>query len=203
VPDLAIGAGKVTALLGPNGSGKSTLLNILAFLDAPTEGAVEFFGKPARHSHKELLALRRQVVLAHQNPVLFTTTVKKNVEFGLKVRGVPKAERERRAGEALDLVGMRGFINAKAHRLSGGETQRVVMAQALALDAPVLLCDEPAASVDAENRRVLLSLLERVCKEKGVTVVVTSHDMPWARSLAHTTVWLEDGAPVSAPQSCP
>ena len=105
------------------------------------------------YTENDLLELRRQVVLVDQSPLLFTGSVAKNVEFGLRMRKIPAAERKKRVIEALELVGMAGFIEAEAHRLSGGETKRVALARALAVGPQVLLCDEPTANVDSENQR--------------------------------------------------
>ena len=124
IPDLHFEEGIIYALLGPNGSGKTTLLEILSLLMPPTAGRIRYRNKEVDFTGNNLAALRREIVMVQQNPVLFTTTVYKNLEFGLQIRGISKTERARIIEESLDLVGMRQFIGAEAHRLSGGETQR-------------------------------------------------------------------------------
>ena len=118
----------IHALLGPNGSGKTTLLEILSLLKKPTTGVISYEDKPIDFNDDNLTALRRRIVMVQQNPILFTTTVYKNLEFGLKVRGLEKRVREKTIDASLDLVGMRAFKRAEAHKLSGGEGQRVAIA---------------------------------------------------------------------------
>ncbi len=193
IGNLEIADGSIYALLGPNGAGKTTLLNILAFLDAPTRGQIHYHGKPIRFIEAQLQELRKEVVMVDQHPILFSTTVFKNLEFGLKIRRIAKKERERIIEETLDLVDMRSFIRAQAHRLSGGETQRVALARGLALSPKVFLCDEPTASVDAENQTTIMNILRRINEEKKITVIFTTHDRSRAADLAHHTLVLDNG----------
>ncbi|MFP4477127.1 MAG: ABC transporter ATP-binding protein [Desulfatibacillaceae bacterium] len=202
VEALEIREGAITALLGPNGAGKTTLFNILAFLEAPDSGALWFRGGQVDFRESVLMPLRRKVVLIQQNPVMFSTSVLKNLDFGLRLRGMPAPKRRKRIEESLDLVGMGDFLHARAHRLSGGETQRVALARALALQPSVILCDEPAANVDAHNQAAIFNLLRRVNEDRGATLVFTSHDLPWARSLAHEVVYMLHGRPrTGAPEN--
>jgi tungstate transport system ATP-binding protein len=200
IPEMNIEAGGRYALLGPNGAGKTTLLNILAFLDRPTTGAIEFESSPVDFSRKGLQALRRKVVMVDQHPILFTRTVSQNVAYGLKIRKVPAKERGKKVAEALERVGMTAFAGAMAHRLSGGETQRVALARALALSPSVLLCDEPTASVDAENQSAILRILKELNESRGISLVFTSHDRRQAAALATETIYLDPGRPTGAGQ---
>ncbi|WP_136795323.1 energy-coupling factor ABC transporter ATP-binding protein [Desulfosediminicola ganghwensis] len=193
IEELAIKPGKIYTLIGPNGAGKSTLLNVLAFLDRPEHGALSFKGERVEYSARQLLELRRRVVLLDQYPILFTGPVWKNVEFGLKVRGVDKAERRKRVVEVLDLVGMEKFIEADAHKLSGGETKRVALARALAVRPEVLLCDEPGANVDKENQEIILALLGKINKSYGTSVIFSTHYLSQGRRLADHSLMLEHG----------
>ena len=193
IANLDIEDGSIYALLGPNGAGKTTLLNILAFLDAPTSGQIHYHGKPIRFAEAQLQVLRKEVVMVDQHPILFSTTVFKNIEFGLKIRRIAKKKRERIIEETLDLVDMRSFIRAQAHRLSGGETQRVALARGLALSPKVFLCDEPTASVDAENQTTIMNILRRINEDKKITVIFTTHDRSRAADLAHHTLVLDNG----------
>ena len=198
IPGLELTANKIYALLGPNGAGKTTLLNMLAFLDAPSGGLIVFRGRPVRFAESDLQPLRRQVVMVDQKPILFSTTVEKNIDFGLRIRGIDRRQRARLIDEALELVGMRKFAAAEAHNLSGGETQRVALARALALSPRVFLCDEPTANVDVENQSIIIDLLERINAEKKMTVVFTTHDRSQAAALADRTLALDNGRLVQA-----
>ena len=193
INNLEIEAGKIYGLLGPNGAGKSTLLNILGFLDFPTSGQLEFLGKTVLFQEKYVQKLRKEIVVLDQYPVLFTTTVFKNLEFGLKVRKIEKAKRNRIIDEALDLVSMSSFKYIPAHTLSGGETQRAAIARALALSPKVLLCDEPTASVDVDNQSVIVSLLKQINHTKKISIIFTTHDRLLAVGLAQHTLVLNEG----------
>ena len=120
IDELSLEKGAIYGLQGPNGAGKTTLLNILALLETPTTGIVSYKSKPVQYSEPYLQRLRKEVVLVDQLPLLFTTSVFKNLEFGLKIRGIEKEERKRRIFKGLDMVGMGDFVRAPAHQLSGG-----------------------------------------------------------------------------------
>ena len=193
IPRLELEEGKIYALLGPNGAGKTTLMNMLAFLDTPSSGRLSFKDRLVRFSESELQPLRRQVIMVDQNPILFSTSVYKNIEFGLKVRRIDKAQRTRLVEESLEMVGMRSFAAADAHKLSGGETQRVALARALALSPQVFLCDEPTANVDVENQAIIIDLLQRINANKKITVIFTTHDRSQATMMTQDTLLLDDG----------
>ena len=184
---------KVLGLLGPNGAGKTTLLEILAFLARPSSGEIWFENVKVDFSGRKLMDLRQKVVMVEQQPILFTTTVSKNVEFPLKIRNKPRVERERIVEELLELVGMRMFKNASAHRLSGGETQRIAIARALACFPEVILMDEPTASVDVENQITIERIIREINREKRISVIFTTHNMIQASRLADETVFLFEG----------
>ncbi len=193
IPELSIQRGKIYTLIGPNGAGKTTLLNLLAFLDKQNEGTLQFTGEKVTSSPKHLTALRRRVVLLDQYPILFTGPVWKNIEYGLKIRKVPSAARRKKVDEVLDLVGMQSFYKADAHKLSGGETKRIALARALAVDPEVLLCDEPGANVDKENQEIILSILRHINKVHSTSVIFSTHYLAQGRSLADETLMLERG----------
>ena len=196
LPELLLEKGRIYALQGPNGSGKTTLLEILSLLIPPTTGDLSYRGKTVDFTSRGLTLLRREIVMVHQNPVLFTTTVHGNLEFGLKVRGLPKSTREALILESLDLVGMRGFLHAEAHKLSGGETQRVAIARALACSPRVMLFDEPTSSVDVENRNIIERIIGDINSEKKISVLFTSHDLTQASKLSHEVIPLFEGRKV-------
>ena len=191
--ELSLEKGKVLGLLGPNGAGKTTLLEILAFLSAPSSGEVWFDREKVNFSNGNLIELRRKVVLVQQQPILFTSTVSKNVEFPLRIRGISKEQRGRMVYELLELVGMGGFRHAKAHKLSGGETQRVAIARALACSPEVILLDEPTSNVDVENQVAIERIISEINRVKGISVIFTTHNMLQASKLAHATVFLYEG----------
>ncbi len=197
IGDLHLDQKKIYGLLGPNGSGKTTLLEILALLRTPDTGEVFFDGGRIDYASGSLHHLRRQIVLVQQNPVLFSTSVFKNLEFGLRIRGLESKERTRRIDEALHLVEMQEFRDAPAHTLSGGETQRIAIAMALACSPRVLFFDEPFASVDVENQVAIERTLTWIHAEKKIFVAFTSHNVEQALRLSRQTLSLSDGKPVS------
>jgi tungstate transport system ATP-binding protein len=190
---LSLQKGKVIGLLGPNGSGKTTLLEILAFLLPPTSGEIWFKQEKVNSNMGRLMKLRRKVVLVQQHPILFTTTVYKNIDFPLKIRNTPKIRRSEMVNELLELVGMASFRNAGAHTLSGGQTQRVAIARALACSPEVVLLDEPMSSVDVENQITIERIIREINQIKGISVVFTTHDVVQTSRLADDTIFLLEG----------
>ncbi len=184
---------KIYSLTGANGAGKTTLLNILAFLDTGFEGEIVFRSNQVHYRKKELLSLRRQIVLLDQHPLLFTAPVWNNIEFGLRVRKVPAKERKEKVEQALELVGMQDFYKAQAQTLSGGETKRIALARALVVEPDVLLCDEPTANVDAQNQEIILDILERINRQDKMSIIFSTHSRSQVQRLAHQTITLESG----------
>jgi tungstate transport system ATP-binding protein len=193
LPHLSVEAGRIVGLLGPNGAGKTTLLEIFAFLSGPTSGEVWFQGKKVDYDNNRLRDLRRRVVIVQQHPIMFTVTVEKNLEFPLVIRKVPKQRQEQVIDELLDLVSMREYKYARAHNLSGGETQRIAIARALACSPEVILFDEPTASVDVENQIAIERIVQEINQDKGISVIFTTHDMNQAARLADEIVFLFEG----------
>ena len=198
ISELDFAEGIIYALLGPNGSGKTTLLEILSLLLSPSTGTIRYEGRNVDFSGNHLFQVRRQVVMVHQNPILFSTSVYKNLEFGLKIRGIPKDERKKIIDESLDLVGMRPFAQAEAHRLSGGETQRVAIARALACSPKVIFFDEPTASVDVENQNAIENIITNINVQRQISIIFTSHNLLQATRLSHQVISLFDGRKVPA-----
>lgn len=192
IDELTIADGGFYVLTGPNGSGKSTLLNILAFLIRPAQGIVHFDGVPVDWSSKESLRLRRRVTLLHQQPYLFSGSVADNVAFGPRVRGAGKEEIHAAVAESLQRVGLEGFENRGARKLSGGESRRVALARALACKPEVLLLDEPEAHVDRTSAALLESLVASLAAD-GMTIVLSTHDELLGERLGAKAIHLEDG----------
>ena len=193
ISSLSLSARKVYALIGPNGAGKTTLLNHLAFLDQPTSGILKFRKKAVNSDKGNLVHLRRCVVLVDQSPILFSGTVWKNVEFGLRVRGISQKECALKIPAALERVGMLHFANTDVHGLSGGEVKRVALARALVVEPEVLLCDEPTANVDQDNQEVILKILEQANSMQNRSVIFSTHYLSQSRRLAHHTILLQNG----------
>jgi tungstate transport system ATP-binding protein len=189
--------GETFCLVGPSGAGKSTLLRLLQFLERPTSGRLVFDGQPAGPDLP--LGTRRQVTTVFQRPVLLDRSVRSNVSYGLRVRG-----RDGDPGEVNRLLGALGLEHLAAmpaRRLSGGEIQRVAFARALAFEPRVLLLDEPTANLDPRNVRLVEDLVKEQ-RERGVTIVLATHQVFQARRLADRMALLLDGQIVeSAPAS--
>ena len=190
---LFLQKGKVIGLLGPNGAGKTTLLEILAFLLSPTSGEIWFKQEKINSNIGRLIKQRRKVVLVQQHPILFTTTVYKNIDFPLKIRNTPKTIRTRMVHELLELVGMASYKDAGGHTLSGGQTQRVAIARALACSPEVILLDEPMSSVDVENQITIERIIREINQIKGISVIFTTHDVVQTSRLADDTLFLFEG----------
>jgi tungstate transport system ATP-binding protein len=192
VDELALRGGQLNVVAGLNGSGKSTLLNVLAFLMHPTQGVVKFSGKPVRWDRAQLRELRQSVTLVHQDPFLFRGSVAANVSYGAKSRGISGYALQEHVRESLELVGLSGFEARNANRLSGGEARRVALARALACDPEVILLDEPLAYVDELSTSIIENLLLTLV-DRGVLVVVSSHDPTLGLRLNARTIRLRQG----------
>jgi ABC-type nitrate/sulfonate/bicarbonate transport system ATPase subunit len=175
-----------TSVIGPSGCGKSTLLNIVAGLETPTNGAVYVDGKRVTGP-----GLDRGVVF--QEFALFPwLSVRDNVTFGLRSLGMPKSERNRRAVDCIELVGLTQFSNYYPHRLSGGMRQRVGIARALAIDPAILLMDEPFGALDAQTREDMQNALTEIWQGNRKTVLFITHDIGEAVFLSDTVLVLND-----------
>jgi tungstate transport system ATP-binding protein len=192
IPQLEIPAGQICALFGPNGSGKTTLLSILALLLRPRAGSVRLHGMDAMGG-RDPYRLRRQVTLIHQKPILFKTTVWNNVSYGLRALGLPAQEIKTRAGAILEKLELSNLVQRQAHKLSGGEAQRVVLARGLVLETPILLLDEPTSFLDDSFLPLLFDLLMQANQSRGITILVTTHDLKFVSSLSHRNYCLDEG----------
>ncbi|MCP4715003.1 MAG: ATP-binding cassette domain-containing protein [Deltaproteobacteria bacterium] len=193
ISHLAFEQGRIYCLFGGNGSGKTTLFELLTLVQMPTRGTICFRGKEVYPAADGVSLLRDAVTLVHQNPLLFDTTVEKNVDYGLRVRKVGQAERRQRTLDCLALVGLSGFQQRKARQLSGGETQRVAIARALAINPQVLLLDEFSANVDTENRAILEKIILNINRELGTTIIFTTHYLDQAYRLSGDVIHLFHG----------
>jgi len=189
--NLQIHEGEILALLGPNGSGKTTILKILAFIENPTSGEVEFQG--ASVNFKKAEKTRLQTTLVFQRTVLFSTSVYNNVAYGLKMRKTPKNVIDEEVRNSLRIVRLEGFEKRPARKLSGGEQQRVAIARALVLKTNLLLLDEPTANLDPKNAGILEEVIATVNREMKTTIVIATHNMFQAKTLPTRIALINDG----------
>jgi tungstate transport system ATP-binding protein len=199
VDRLTIEPGEIRVVLGANGSGKTTMMRALNTL-TPSSGEILFRGDPVT-SDKDRMLLRRQTAAVFQQAYLLNTTVQANVETGLRIRGVDKDERRRRATEALEMLGVAHIAARQRDGLSGGEAQRVSIARAIAVDPAIIFLDEPTAALDPPTRRDLLRDLERIFRELHTSVMWVTHDIGEALAVADRIAFiaggrlLQDGTP--------
>jgi putative ABC transport system ATP-binding protein len=192
---LRIEAGEYAAIVGPSGSGKSTLMHLLGLLDRPSSGVITVGGRDATSmSDSELAILRNETIgfVFQSFQLLARTAAIDNVALPLLYRGVAKKERRERAAAALDAVGLGDRKGHKATELSGGEQQRVAIARALVGEPQLLLADEPTGNLDTRTGGEVMDTLERLNAERGVAVVLVTHD----RDIAVRTgrqVYVRDG----------
>jgi molybdopterin-binding protein len=190
VPAIELPAGATYALLGASGAGKSTLLRVLGLLERPSEGRV--FIDDVLASGKDL-ATRRTIAAVFQKPYLLRATVGANVAYGLKLRRVPKAEREQRTSEALVRVGLAGWEDRSALTLSGGEAQRVALARAIVLRPRILLLDEPLSYMDPLLKRSLTLEFAEILQSEHVTALYVTHDQDEAAVVADVIGIMREG----------
>jgi NitT/TauT family transport system ATP-binding protein len=175
---LDIKQGEFICVVGPSGCGKSTLLNLVAGLDRPSEGQLLFDNRPITGSGAE------RVVVFQEAALYPWLNVRANVEFGLKMKGVPKSDRKPIVDKYLELVNLTNFDKAFVHELSGGMKQRVQLARALAVEPRMLLMDEPFAALDAQTRDVLQLELQDIWARTGSTIFFITHNVREAALLA-------------------
>lgn len=204
IPSLEFEEGLIYALVGPNGAGKTTLLNLINLLERPDKGEIFFHGCRVRPHIKrgalvgsdptdDPINIRRKMTLVMENPLLFKTTVFKNIEYGLKVRSVNKKTRQKRVKEMLEAVELGGFEKRPALSLSRGETQRVAIARALVLKPEVLLLDEPFTNIDKRSLEVTEKLIKEINRKEHLTIIFTTHDFRQAYRLSGQVISLLEG----------
>ncbi|MEU6853561.1 amino acid ABC transporter ATP-binding protein [Actinacidiphila alni] len=192
--ELTIGRGEVVVVIGPSGSGKSTLCRAINRLEPVESGTITIDGEPLPAEGRALARLRADVGMVFQSFNLFAhKTVLQNVMLApVKVRGRGKAESERHARELLERVGLVAHADKYPAQLSGGQQQRVAIARALAMNPKAMLFDEPTSALDPEMINEVLEVMRQLAEE-GMTMVVVTHEMGFARSAAHRVVFMADG----------
>jgi putative ABC transport system ATP-binding protein len=192
---LEIHKGEFVALMGPSGSGKSTLLHLIAAMDRPTGGEIRVLGHNLRElSDRQIARWRNEHVgfIFQQFNLIPVLTALENVELPLKLTGLKKAERIEHATTALKLVGLGDRLGHFPRQLSGGQEQRVAIARAIVTDPALILADEPTGNLDAASAQEVLTILGKLNKDYGKTIVMVTHD-PHAAKFASTTHHLEKG----------
>ncbi|MHA2207882.1 MAG: ABC transporter ATP-binding protein [Candidatus Thorarchaeota archaeon] len=189
--NLEIEKGEILSIVGPNGAGKTTLLRALGGLLKPTSGKVTYHDKIVTDENRE--SLRQKATVVFQKPVHFGTSVSKNIAYGLRIRGMNESDIAKRVQETLVFVGLEGLEERMARSLSGGEQRRVALARALALDPEILLLDEPTADLDIDSARAVEDVLRKANRERGTTIIISTHNMFQAETLAHRTAIIQNG----------
>lgn len=196
--DLDIRRGEFCAITGPSGSGKSTLLNMLAGLEHPSKGEIVIAGKHIEKlNEKQLVTFRRERVgfIFQSYNLIATMDAVENVALPLSFRGMGKAKRAKRAKEYLKLVGLERFMTHMPNQMSGGQQQRVGIARAIATDPEVILFDEPTSALDPELIGEVLEVMKQLAAE-GMTMLVVTHEMKFARNVGTKEVFMDNGAVV-------
>jgi putative ABC transport system ATP-binding protein len=192
---LRINPGEYVAVVGPSGSGKSTLMHLLGCLDRPTSGRLRVGGRDvAALSDSELAELRSHTIgfVFQSFQLLARSTALDNVGLPLVYRGVRRAQRRERASAALNAVGLGHRLGHRPGQLSGGEQQRVAIARALVGEPSLLLADEPTGNLDTRSGAEVMGIFERLVVERGVAVVVVTHD-PEVAHMARRRIRVRDG----------
>ena len=198
---IAVQQGEFVGLLGTSGSGKSTLLNLIAGLDRPSSGALRIFDRDlSKMSSNELSEHRRTNVgmIFQSFNLVSTMSAAQNVALAMMFAGVPRGEREGRASQLLESMGLGGRQRHRPRELSGGEQQRVAIARALSNNPHLLLADEPTGNLDSRTTRDIMALLKELNERDGKTIIMVTHDPSLAQQYAHRTITMLDGMVVAA-----
>jgi glutamate transport system ATP-binding protein len=192
--NMTVKRGEVVVVIGPSGSGKSTLCRAINRLETIDKGAISLDGQPLPSEGKQLARLRAEVGMVFQSFNLFQhKTILENVTLGpIKVRGKKKPDADKRAKELLERVGVAHQAAKYPAQLSGGQQQRVAIARALAMDPKVMLFDEPTSALDPEMIKEVLDVMVELA-EGGMTMIVVTHEMGFARTAANRVVFMADG----------
>jgi putative ABC transport system ATP-binding protein len=188
--------GSYLAIVGKSGSGKSTLLNLVGGLDRPTSGSIQFNGKELGKMNRYQLALHRRFsvgMIFQSFNLLPKRTAMDNIILPLTFAGVPRRKRKDRAKELLEQVGLGGRITHLPSELSGGEAQRVAIARALANEPRMILADEPTGNLDSSTAGEIIDLLVSLNRDKGLTVLMVTHDKETADAVSDQIITLKDG----------
>lgn len=190
IDELQIEDQKITSLLGENGAGKSTFLGILGLTLTQHSGELEFYSEKVTGNNRQ--NFRRNIAVVQQKPYLFNLSVMKNIELGLKIRGVSKPERQKRASAVLSEMNLDFMRDRRAHELSGGEIQKVAIARALVLEPKILLLDEPFTHLDSQSGSELEKLIKDLNTHSGQTIIFSTHNQYQAQIMSDNVINLVD-----------
>ena len=192
--NLTIPDGSIYGIIGMSGAGKSTLVRCINLLERPTEGSVVIDGTAMETlSPAALRERRREITMIFQQfNLLMQRSCLKNICFPMELAGVKKADAEKRAKELLEMVGLPDKANAYPAQLSGGQKQRIAIVRALAMNPEVLLFDEPTSALDPEMVGEVLELMKELARD-GMTMVVVTHEMGFAREVANRVIFIDEG----------
>ncbi|RJX27930.1 MAG: phosphate ABC transporter ATP-binding protein [Dethiobacter sp.] len=194
IGQLSFRRGRIYGIIGPSGAGKSTFLRLINFLEAPTTGDIYFKGEPVFMNGRGAgLPVLQKMTMVFQKPLLFKTSVKENIAYGLKARGFKKEEIQERVETLLKKVGLNEFAGRLATTLSGGEAQRVALARAVAFEPALLLLDEPTANLDPSNVELIERLILDLNRDTDMTIVMVTHNIFQARRIPQEVIFLHEG----------
>jgi len=191
--NISVQEGEILGLIGPSGSGKSTLLRVLDLIEPLSGGELSIFDVDTVRERGRWLDLRRRMGMLFQRPIVFNASVYDNVAMGLRYRGTPRDEIGRRVEEALEAVGLSHYIKSRATDLSGGEQQRVALSRVLVTDPEILFLDEPTANLDPGSTATIEAIVARMNREKGITVLISTHDLAQGQRLADRVAVIIEG----------
>jgi tungstate transport system ATP-binding protein len=192
IPSFYLNEKEILSLIGPNGSGKSTLLLVANCLLKPIAGKIFFRGKEIS-GREDIIRYRRRVSMVFQEPLLFDTTVHKNVATGLNIRGMKRGDVRERVMHYLKWFKIEHLSGRSARKLSGGESQRASLARAFAIEPEIIFLDEPFSALDPPTRHALTDDLEKVVRETGITTVMVTHDQSEALRMSDRIVVMNSG----------
>ena len=192
---LEVRPGEIFGIIGLSGAGKSTLVRCINLLERPDRGQVLFHGRDLMDmTDKQLRSQRRNITMIFQSfNLLDQRTAIDNICFPLELVGTPRKEAKKRAMELLEIVGLPDKANAYPVQLSGGQKQRIAIARALATDPEVLLCDEATSALDPQTTDSILNLLQKISRERGITVIIITHQMSVIEQICHRVAILDHG----------
>ena len=193
--NISVESGEIFGIIGLSGAGKSTLVRCINLLERPNEGQVLFHGQNMMTmTDKQLRLQRRKITMIFQSfNLLEQRTALDNICFPLELVGTPRKEAVKRAKELLEIVGLPDKANAYPVQLSGGQKQRIAIARALATDPEVLLCDEATSALDPKTTDSILKLLQKINRERGITVIIITHQMSVIEQICHRVAILDHG----------
>ena len=193
--NIGVESGEIFGIIGLSGAGKSTLVRCINLLERPNEGQVLFHGQNMMTmTDKQLRLQRRKITMIFQSfNLLEQRTALDNICFPLELVGTPRKEAVKRAKELLEIVGLPDKANAYPVQLSGGQKQRIAIARALATDPEVLLCDEATSALDPKTTDSILKLLQKINRERGITVIIITHQMSVIEQICHRVAILDHG----------